>query len=260
MMLALILLLFATLTPLFLFFLLRCTERSIDEVAPYLVMVNDYVEEIDRHLDPKWQEELRDQPEGAYRADVCRSVRVLSEFFERKRKNVRVLNEFAETEYFDLSRVSLLATARLNQLKAEYLQMQSELERWPEPADADSDGDAPFPNATRQQHRELEQAIELETIYCETTLRHLDALRAFISQSGWLLSAMNWPILKLRLCSLIPYDRWTWIREPRLASFAYSRGIHLPQLYRNTKSAALDLIALLYPCAKTIRLEIQSQM
>jgi len=244
-----------------LFFVLRHPRfmgRSIDEVAPYLVMVNDYAEEIDLRLDPKWQEELKDQPGSLYRDRVRRNIRFVGEMFERKRENVEVLNELARTEYFDHSGLYRMTAARLNQLKADHRRMQSELEDLREPADADGEGEAPLSDVTWLM--ELEESIDTETAYCEEILGHLDALKAYISLSGRLLSALYWPVLKLRLCSLIPYDKWTLIPIPRLASFSHSRGIDLQEGYKTVKSGALDLINRLYPGAEIIRQEIESQV
>jgi hypothetical protein len=146
------------------------------------------------------------------------------------------------------------ASARLNQLKAERQRIQSELEDLPE----SGDGDALPSDATWL--TELEQSIGQETVYCEEMIGHLDALNAYVSLSGRLLSALYWSVLKLKLCSLIPYDKWTFIPEPHLASFSHSRGIDLQESYSAIKSGALGLINRLYPCAEIIRQEIESQV
>jgi hypothetical protein len=236
----------------------RYLGRSIDDVTPYLVMVKEFMEDIDLYLDPRWQEELKEHP--LYRLEIRRTLRILTEMFERKRQNVRVLNEFAETEYFDLQELSRVNTAKLRQLRAEHMRLQRDLEDAPKKNVLLDDRAGAFPDAIRQQLRECAEAIKDETMYCEWTHRRLETLREFISGSGTFVSAMRRPIVKMRFCNMIPYDKWTCIREPRLASFAYSRGIYLPGAYKSTKTECIDLINQLYPAAEVIRMEIQSQL
>ncbi|HWZ44712.1 MAG TPA: hypothetical protein VNW97_14645 [Candidatus Saccharimonadales bacterium] len=237
----------------------RFMERSVEEIGPFLTMVNDYADEIELRLDPRWQRELGGPSGPGYRDAVHRAIRFLKEMVGRERQNVLVLNEYARTEHSDTLRLARAAAAGLQQMRAEQRQMQRELQRAPQPAGAEGDW-AAGPDATPEQLIELEQAILVEIEHREMTLRHLEALKNFIALSGWLLSAMRWPLWKLTVCSLVPYEKWPLVPVPRLASFGRSGEIHLTEAFKNVKTAGMELIDLLHPCAGVLRDEIESQM
>jgi hypothetical protein len=105
-----------------------------------------------------------------------------------------------------------------------------------------------------------EELIQKESAHLAALDERFQAIERFISIANPCYTSLWAPLLRATLWNVVPFAKLRFLPVPKLAAFANSQGRDVTKAYRETKEAALALIALLYPAAEEIRSEIRSQM
>lgn len=233
--------------------------RSIEEVGHFILQVGEYLEDVEANLDPKRQPVLAVERGSAYRGEVARLVRSSKEFLKRMRINVNVLLELAETERHGFNKTRHAAVWSIAVAKADHARL-SRLERSSGLGSDIRGEDEGQDRVHPQQIAAQEEYIQQESAYLVTLDERFQAIERFISIANHCYSALWFPLLRARLWNMVPFSKLTFLPVPTLATLSQSKGLNVTEAYRETKAAALALIALLYPAAEEIREEIRSQM